>query len=110
MRYLGIPLMLLGVYLLGQNIIFATGYISLWWRDASAAFAVIALSAGVLTTLYATDRQVKRAGLVIIAMGIVGVFMTGNIFLRPTSLIQFLAGICALASGYQLFSTGRVSL
>ena len=102
--------MLLGVYLLGQNIIFATTYLSVWWRDASAVFAVVALVAGVLTSVYATDRQVKRAGWAIVAMGIIAVFMTGGIFLRPTSLIQFLAGICALASGYQLFTSGRVSL
>jgi len=102
--------MALGVYLLGQNIIFSTGYLSGWWRDGSAAFAVIAMAAGVLTTLYATDRQVKRAGLVIIAMAIVAIFATGGVFLRPTTLVQFLVGICALASGYQLFTTGEVSL
>lgn len=102
--------MFLGVYLLGENIIFSTSYLRGWWKDGSATFAVIAMAAGVLTALYATERQVKRAGLVMIGLGIIAVFATGGIFLRPTSLFQFLAGICALASGYQLFTTGKVSL
>jgi len=110
MRYLGIPLIGLGIYLLGENIIFSTGYLRGWWRDGSAAFAVVSMAAGVLTVLYATEKQVKQAGLVLVAMGIIAVFITGGVFLRPTSLVQFLAGICALASGYQLFTTGRISL
>ncbi|NJN29275.1 MAG: hypothetical protein HC824_01480 [Synechococcales cyanobacterium RM1_1_8] len=73
-------------------------------------FAVVSMAAGVLTVLYGTERQVKQAGLVMIVLGIIAVFLTGGVFLRPTSLVQFLAGICALASGYQLLTTGKVSL
>ena len=43
-QLLGMGLMLLGVYLLGRNIIFTTNVYPYWWRGIAADVSVLALT------------------------------------------------------------------
>lgn len=108
-KILGLALIVLGIYLIGQNIIFSTRSVYGWWRDISAAFSVVSLCAGVLTLIYAPGSR-KSAGWILIALGAVSVVFSGGVFLRPTSLWQFLLALMSMASGFQLVTTGRISL
>ncbi len=51
-RLLGIALLLLGIYFLGQNIIFATHYSPYVWRDIPAAGSVLAIMGGIISLLF----------------------------------------------------------
>lgn len=108
-KILGLGLILLGLYLVGQNIIFSTRYVYGLWRDISAAFSVVALCAGGLTLLYGSGSS-KSIGWILVVLGVVSVFLSGGVFLRPTSLWQFLLAVMSMASGFQLLTTGRISL
>ena len=108
-KFLGIVLVLLGIYLVGQNIIFSTRYAYGWWRDISAAFSVVALCAGVLILVYGRST-LRSAGWILVALGAVSVVFSGGVFLRPMSLWQFLLALMSMASGFQLLTTGRISL
>lgn len=108
-KILGLALIVLGIYFIGQNVIFSTRYAYGRWRDISAAFSVVSLCAGVLTLVYGKSAS-KSTGWVLIALGIISVFFSGGVFLRPTSLWQFLVALMSMASGFQLLTTGRISL
>ncbi|MBD0363924.1 MAG: hypothetical protein ICV55_14320, partial [Coleofasciculus sp. C3-bin4] len=47
-RLLGILLLVVGIYFLGQNIIFTTHYSPYFWRDIPAAGSVLAIMGGVI--------------------------------------------------------------
>ncbi|NJM56547.1 MAG: hypothetical protein HC857_02600 [Synechococcales cyanobacterium RU_4_20] len=48
----GIALLLVGLYYLGQNIIFTTQTAPYWWRDLPAAGSVLSLIFGTLVLMF----------------------------------------------------------
>jgi hypothetical protein len=52
LKLVGLALLLVGVYFLGQNIIFTTQTAAYWWRDISAAGSVLAVTSGVVALLF----------------------------------------------------------
>jgi hypothetical protein len=106
-KLIGLCLILVGIYFLGQNIIFTTQTAAYWWRDISAAGSVIAVVAGILILLYA-PRGAKETGWLLVGLGILLVFVSGGVILRPTSLWTLFLAFVSLAGGYQLIRTGRI--
>lgn len=53
-------------------------------------------------------RQTGSFGWLLLILGVVLVFLSGSVFLKPTSLWNFFIGFVALAGGYQLASGGRL--
>jgi hypothetical protein len=107
-KLIGLALVLSGIYFLGQNIIFTTQTSAYWWRDISAAGSVISLLAGVLMLL--NGREMKQMGWILIGLGIVLVFVSGGVILRPTSLWTLFLALVLLVGGYNLITTGRIDL
>ncbi len=104
---LGFSLIIVSIYFLGQNIYFTTHYYSSWWHQTSAAGSVLAILAGVAALTF-WRRELGNFGWILIAIGIILVFLSGGVVLQPTSLWTFLVSMLAFASGYQLLTRGRI--
>jgi hypothetical protein len=102
---LGLALIIASVYFLGQNIVFTTYYS--WWHRTSATGAVLALVAGV-GSLTLWRREMGSWGWILIALGIILVFLSGGVVLQPTSLWTFCVSMLAFCSGYQLLTRGKI--
>jgi uncharacterized membrane protein HdeD (DUF308 family) len=103
----GIVLLLAGLYFLGQNIMFSTSYSPYFWRSLPAQGSVLALMGGVISLLV-FPRQTGKFGWVLLIFGVVLVFLSGGIMLKPTSLWNFLIAFTALVSGFKLLTEGRL--
>ncbi len=106
-RLLGIALLVLGIYFLGQNIIFATQYSPYFWRDVPAGASVLAIMGGIISLLF-FSRQTGSLGWVLLGFGAILVFLSGGVILKPTSLWNFFIAFAALAGGFQLITQGRI--
>ncbi|WP_319419151.1 hypothetical protein [Pleurocapsa sp. FMAR1] len=104
-RLLGLGLLLLGVYFLGQNIYFTNNIYLYWWRGVAADTSILFLTAGVLM-LFVLPRAIKSWAGIAIAIGIVAVFLSSKAILQPTSLWQFVLSLASFTGGYQLFTKG----
>ena len=108
-RLLGLGLLLLGIYFLGQNIYFTNNLSPYWWRGVAADASILFLTTGVLM-FFILPRRNKDFALIAIAIGIVAIFFSSRAILQPTSLWQFVVSLASFAGGYQLFTTGRLNL
>ena len=106
-KLLGIGLLVLGVYLLGQNIIFVTHASPYIWRDIPAGGSVLAIMGGVISILF-FKRITGNLGWILLGIGAVLVFLSGGIVLRGTSLWEFFVAFVALAGGFQLITSGSL--
>lgn len=108
-RLIGLGLLFLGIYFLGQNIYFANNVYPYWWRGVAADTSVLFLTAGVLM-FFVLPRDNKSLAGIAIAIGIVAVFFSSKVILQPTSLWQFVFSLASFMGGYQLFTTGRLNI
>ena len=69
-RLLGIALLISGIYFLGQNIIFATGYSPYFWRDIPAAGSVLVIMGGIISLLF-FPRQTGNFGWMLLSISAV---------------------------------------
>ncbi len=106
-KLIGLILLLVGVYFLGQNIIFTTQYSPYFWRDIPAAASVLALIGGMISLLL-FPRETGSLGWILLIIGCVLVFLSGGVVLRPTSLWTFFVAFAALIGGFKLLTEGRV--
>lgn len=107
LKLIGLILLLVGIYFLGQNILFTTSYSFYSYGRLPAFGSVLSIIAGT-TFLVFFRRQTGNIGWILLGIGIVLVFLSGGVILRPTSLWNFFLGFAALAGGYQLLNTGRL--
>ncbi|OLP19546.1 hypothetical protein BST81_04555 [Leptolyngbya sp. 'hensonii'] len=107
-RLIGLGLVLIAIYFLGQNIIFTTQTAAYWWRPVSATGSVLAILAGII--VLTSSRYVHWLGWALIGLGIALVFFSGSVILRPTSLWTFFLSSLSFASGYQLLTKGKIDL
>ena len=108
-KIFGLALILLSVYFLGQNIEFTTHYYYSWWQKIPAASSVLSLMLGIGCLTF-WRRTMGNFGWILIAIGIVLVFMSSGVILQRTSLWTFFVAMSAFAAGYQLMTGGRIRL
>ena len=108
-RLIGLGLLLLGIYFLGQNIYFTNHVYPYWWRGVAADTSILFLTAGVLL-FFVLPRGNKSLAGVAIAIGIIAVFLSSKAILQPTSLWQFVLSLASFVGGYQLFTNGRLDI
>lgn len=108
-RLVGLALLLLGIYFLGQNIYFATNSYPYWWRGIAADASIWFLTAGVLM-FFVLPRRNKFLSGIAICIGILLIFASSRAILNPTSLWQFVLSLACFVGGYQLFITGRLNI
>ncbi|MBE9031597.1 hypothetical protein IQ266_17835 [filamentous cyanobacterium LEGE 11480] len=102
-KLLGFGLMLLGIYWLGQNIVFTTRY-SYWWQMPMAGGAVLLLLGGLWVLFEAQDSD-RNFAWILIGGAIALTFASGGVMIRPTSLWNFLLGFSAMFGGFKLLKT-----
>ncbi|BAZ44563.1 hypothetical protein NIES4102_15750 [Chondrocystis sp. NIES-4102] len=108
-RLIGLSLLFLGIYFLGQNIYFTTNVSPYWLRGIAADISILCLTAGVLL-FFVLPRGDKSLASIVIAIGIIAVFISSKAILQPTSLWQFVLSLTSFIGGYQLFTTGRINI
>jgi len=110
-KIFGMALFILGIYFLGQDIIFASHYYPYtwpyFWRDIPAAASVLAIMLGIICLLF-FSRETGNVGWILLGFGVVLVFLSGGVFLKPVSLWKFVVAFIALAGGFQLLTQGRL--
>jgi hypothetical protein len=108
-RLLGFILLLVGLFLLGQNIQFTTNVFPYWWRGIAADGSILFLTLGILM-LFFLPRHNKSLGWIALGIGILLIFLSSRAILNPTSLFEFVISLASFVAGYQLFSTGRLNI
>ena len=103
---LGIGLIILGIYFLGNNIIFTTNAYPYWWRGIAADGSILFLTGGVIG-LFFLPKEINFLGWGGIIIGIILVFMSSRVILNPTSLWKLFISLVAIVEGYTLLSKGR---
>lgn len=106
-KLIGLILLIVGVYFVGQNIIFTTQVSRYWWSDLSAAGSVLAITSGIISLLF-FRRLMGDLGWGLIVLGILLVFVSGKVILLPTSLWYFFLSFVSLIAGFKMISTGRI--
>lgn len=104
---LGLFLIIVSIYFLGQNIIFTTHYYSSWWQNLSAGGSVFALLLGVASLTF-WRQEMGGLGWLLVGFGILLVFLSGGVILQPTSLWSLLVAMLSFTTGYQLMTTGKI--
>ena len=107
-KLIGLILLFVGLYFFGQNIIFASGYYPYFYSKIPATASVLAIIAGVLSLVF-FRRQTGNLGWIFLGIGIVLVFLSGGVLLKPTSLWNFLVAFTTLTVGYKLLTEGRIN-
>jgi hypothetical protein len=107
-QLIGLALLVVGVYFLGQNILFTTAISPYWWSDISAAGSILALTAGIISLVF-FPRLIGNFGWILVLGGIILIFTSGKVVLLPTSLWYFFISFTALAVGLRLLTTGRIN-
>jgi len=107
-KLIELALVIAGIYFLGKNIYFTTYVSSYWWRDISAAGSVLSILGGVISLIF-FPRDMKMLGTVFVFLGIVLVFVSGSVVLRPTSLWYLFLSFSSLLGGLKLMNTGRIN-
>ncbi len=107
-KCIGLLLLLIGIYYLGQNIIFTSTYYRYFYQSLPAVGSVLAIVGGVLTLVF-FRRETGNFGWILLIIGIVLVFLSGGVILQPTSLWNFLVSFGTIAVGYKLLNEGRIN-
>jgi hypothetical protein len=107
-KFLGLILLLVGIYFFGQNIIFVSHYYTYFYREIPATASVLAIMAGLFTLIF-FRRETGKFGWILLGIGIVLVFLSGGVILKPTSLWNFLMALTASLAGYKLLNEGRIN-
>lgn len=105
-QLVGLVLLLIGIKYLGSNILFTSTYYRYSWQTIPAAGSAIAVVAGVISLVF-FRRQTGNLGWIFLMIGIVLVFISGGVLLKPTSLWDLFIGLLASAVGYQFLTEGR---
>lgn len=106
LRILGLLCILAGFYFIGQNIIFTTSRSPSFWMDVAANGAALVTLLGILTIIFG-GSDTRSLGYGLLGVGALLIFLSGRVFLRPTSLFHFTAGFLAMAAGWYMFSSNQ---
>ena len=108
-RLAGLGLFFFGFWFLGQNIIFSSRISFFTFRGIAAGGSIILLIAGISTYLFGSGSS-RNAGLVMLLLAVVLIFMSGIVIITPTSLAEVGVGIAAMIFGGRMVTLGRYDL
>ena len=107
-KFIGLILLLVGIYYLGQNIIFSSTYYQYFYKSLPAVGSVLAVLGGVLSLVF-FRRETGYFGWILLTIGIVLVFLSGGVLLKPTSLWNLFVSFGSISAGYKLLNQGRIN-
>lgn len=105
-KAVGLILLLTGIYVLAQNVIFVSGYYSFSQRLPATA-SVLTMMAGALSLIF-FRRETGNFGWFLLGFGFLLVFLSGGVFFKSISLWNLFLAFSALAVGFKLLDRGRI--
>ncbi len=108
-RLIGLAIFFFGFWFLGQNIIFTSQISFFTFRGIAAGGSVILLVAGISTYLFGSGNN-RNAGLLMLFLSIVLIFMSGVVIITPTSLAEVFVGLVAMIFGGRMITSGRYNI
>jgi hypothetical protein len=104
---LGVLSMLLGIYILWQNLFSTTNIEPYWWRGIAADFAILLLTLGLVKLLLLPTKRLGYIGWLLVLVGLICAWVSDFAILTTTTLTEFFAALVALLVGYRLFALSR---
>jgi hypothetical protein len=108
-RLIGLGLFFFGFWFIGQNIIFTSQISFFTFRGIAAGGSIILLVGGISTYLFGSGSS-RNAGLVMLLLASVLIFMSGVVIITPTSLAEVFIGIAAMIFGGRMITSGRYDI
>ncbi len=108
-RLIGLGLFFFGFWFIGQNIIFTSQISFFTFRGIAAGGSIILLIGGISTYLFGSGSS-RNAGLLMLFLSAVLIFMSGVIIINPTSLAEIFIGIAAMIFGGRMITSGRYDI
>jgi cytochrome c biogenesis protein CcdA len=105
-KLIGFIVLLIGVYFLGKNIIFATHIYPYYWRNLPAMGSVLAIMSGAICLIFLEEKLETWSDFV--GNRYSASFLERWRYLKTNSLWNFFIGFVALAGGYKLLNEGRI--
>ncbi|GAB1540673.1 hypothetical protein NUACC21_33420 [Scytonema sp. NUACC21] len=102
----GLILLLVCIYYLGQNIIFASRYYSYFDKIILATGSMLAMISGIFTLIF-FSKHTDNLGWILLGIAMVLAFLSGGVIFRTTSLWNFFVAFSALSVGHKLLYEGR---
>lgn len=111
-RLLGVLLFMLGIYLFVRDISIVNECQSLFcyeWQNLAASGSVIACMGGVLS-VFVFQRRTTTLGWLLLSLGVLLVYLSGGMLLKPIGMLTFIASFTAMAYGHQLMKRRRMAI
>jgi hypothetical protein len=105
--FLGLLSMLLGLYLLWQNLFVTTNLAPYWWQGIAADFSILLLTVGLVKLLLLPTKRLGYMGWILVLAGLLCAWVSDFAILSATTLTEFSAALVALLVGYRLFAISR---
>ncbi|KAF3888401.1 MULTISPECIES: hypothetical protein [Nostocales] len=103
----GLVLLLICVYYLVQNLIFASRYHSFFYQSFPATGSMLALILGIFTLIF-FPKNTDNLGWILLGISMVLALLSGGVIFQTTSLWNFFVAFSALSVGYKLLDEGRL--
>jgi hypothetical protein len=107
-KFVGLSLLLIGIYFFGQNIIFVSGYSTLFYHGFPATASSVAIMLGIFALVF-FRRETGNLGWILLGIGTVLIFLSGGVIFRPTSLWNLFLAFASLTVGFKLLNEGRIN-
>lgn len=107
MRFVGLVLIFVGLYVLGENIIFVSSARMFSFSDPTAIAVLVFVVVGAIA-LIMFRPQTGPWGWVAIGLAIAIALASGRIIIRPLSLWMLILGLVPAITGFQLMLRGRL--
>jgi hypothetical protein len=111
-RLLGVLLFMLGIYLFVRDISLVgtcQSYFCYGWQNLAAPGSVIACMGGVLS-VFVFQRKTTTLGWLLLGLGVLLVYLSGGMLLKPIAMLTFIASFTAMAYGHQLMKRRRMTV
>ena len=109
-RLLGILLFMLGIYLFVRDISLVgqcQSYFCSEWQNLTASGSAIACMGGVLS-VFVFQQRTTTLGWLLLGLGVLLVYLSGGMLLKPIAMLTFIASFAAMAYGHQLMKRRRI--
>lgn len=104
---LGLISMVLGLYVLWQNLFSTTNISPYWWQGFAADCSILLITLGIFKLILLPTKRLGYLGWLLVLAGFVFAWISDFAILKPTTLTEFFAALVALLVGYRLFAISR---
>jgi hypothetical protein len=108
-RIFGLILFFGGFWFIGQNIVFSSRISFFSWQGLAAGGSVALMVCGIVGFFFGST-SLRLASVAAIAASIIIIFLSGTVFIQPTSLAEVFLGLGAMGAGAALINNMNINL